>query len=289
MIDRPRAWYAGLGVLCFLLFAAVATLVTRDWSVLADLDAQGKPVNGWASDHDVLVGFLRVVEVVFSRTGMTIATVVLALLLFLRNQRRAAYFTVGVMVATAVTGTLLKNTLGRDRPDWQDPVDLVSSHAFPSGHSWSVSAFAGIVIVLVHMFVRRRGLRLLATVGMVLVVLVVWADRVLLGRHYPSDVVAGGLLGAGMVLVGLAVYPPQPRGHAETAEPLHSWQHGVPRVPSVSTPRTSGHSVRPPRRTRPHPSRARTPSSPGSIASSKGTPLARGTSIILRKLMCFDQ
>ena len=220
MIDRPRAWYAGLGVLCFLLFAAVATLVTRDWSVLADLDAEGKPVNGWASDHDVLVGFLRVVEVVFSRTGMTIATVVLALLLFLRNQRRAAYFTVGVMVATAVTGTLLKNTLGRDRPDWQDPVDLVSSHAFPSGHSWSVSAFAGIVIVLVHMFVRRRGLRLLATVGMVLVVLVVWADRVLLGRHYPSDVVAGGLLGAGMVLVGLAVYPPQPRGHAETAEPL---------------------------------------------------------------------
>jgi YegS/Rv2252/BmrU family lipid kinase len=220
VIDRPRAWYAGLGVLCFLLFAAVAALVTRDWSVLADLDAEGKPANGWASDHDVLVGFLRVVEVVFSRTGMTIATVVLALLLFLRNQRRAAYFTVGVMVATAVTGTLLKNTLGRDRPDWQDPVDLVSSHAFPSGHSWSVSAFAGIVIVLVHMFVRRRGLRLLATVGMVLVVLVVWADRVLLGRHYPSDVVAGGLLGAGMVLVGLAVYPPQPRGHAETAEPL---------------------------------------------------------------------
>ena len=46
------------------------------------------------------------------------------------------------------------------------------------------------------------------------------ADRVLLGRHYPSDVTAGALLGAGMVLLGLAVYNPLPRSHAEGSEPL---------------------------------------------------------------------
>jgi YegS/Rv2252/BmrU family lipid kinase len=220
VIDRPRAWYAGLGVLCFLVFALLATLVTQDWHTLARLDDEGRPANGWAEDHDVLVAMLRVVEVVFSRIGMTIATAVLAIVLFLRNQRRAAYFTVGVMVANGLATTLLKNLLGRDRPDWQDPTDLVTNHAFPSGHATSVTAFAGIVVVLVHMFVRRRAVRLLLTAAVVLVVVVVMIDRVLLGRHFPSDVIAGGFLGLGMVLVGLAVYPPQPRGHAETAEPL---------------------------------------------------------------------
>ena len=33
-------------------------------------------------------------------------------------------------------------------------------------------------------------------------------DRVLLGRHYPSDVVAGSVLGVSMVLLGIAVFDP---------------------------------------------------------------------------------
>ena len=151
---------------------------------------------------------------------MTIFTAVLATALFVKNHRRAAYLTVGVMLATSVATTLLKETFGRTRPVWQDPVALLVNNAFPSGHASSIAAFAGLVMVLVAMLVRRSNVRRGAYVVAGLVVVLVCADRVLLGRHFPSDVVAGVLLGAFFVLLGVAVYSPLPRSHAEAAEPL---------------------------------------------------------------------
>jgi YegS/Rv2252/BmrU family lipid kinase len=99
-------------------------------------------------------------------------------------------------------------------------VGLLDSRSFPSGHASSAVAFAGIVIVLAVMLARRVGLRRLTIGAAMLLAALVCVDRVLLGRHYPTDVVAGGLLGTGVLLLGLAVYSPLPRGHAASAPPL---------------------------------------------------------------------
>src|SRR5690606_29933797 len=110
--------------------------------------------------------------------------------------------------------------VGRDRPDWQDPVGLLENAAYPSGHASSTAAFAGVVGVLLLMLVRRASMRRLGYTLLAVLVLVVGADRVLLGRHYPSDVVGGWLLAAVFVLLVLSVYNPLPRSHAARAEPL---------------------------------------------------------------------
>ena len=47
----------------------------------------------------------------------------LASLMFVQGHRRAAVFTVGVMVATSLATTGIKLLVGRDRPPWQDPID----------------------------------------------------------------------------------------------------------------------------------------------------------------------
>jgi YegS/Rv2252/BmrU family lipid kinase len=220
VIDRPRAWNLGISAACFAAFAVIATLVVQTWHPLVRIDNEGKPARTWAGGHDELVTALRAVEHGFGTTGITVLTVVVTVLLLVRGQRRAAIFTAGVMIANGVATTFFKNTLGRDRPVWQDPTQLVSNHSFPSGHTTSVTAFCGVMIVLATLFVRRRNLRIASVVAMVSVAVIVGLDRILLGRHFPSDVIGGALLGIGFVFLGLALYPPAPRSHAATAVPL---------------------------------------------------------------------
>ena len=50
--------------------------------------------------------------------------------------------------------------------------------------------------------------------------MVVSLDRILLGRHYPTDTIGGTLIGAACAIAWLAIYSPLPRSHAEKIEPL---------------------------------------------------------------------
>ncbi len=207
-------------VVAAALFAVLGYLVTRDRAPLDSFDVGGRRLEDWADDLPLLVDVLRGVEAAFGTVGMTILTVVLVGVLFLRRHRWAALLAAVVMLATSLATTGLKTWLGRDRPDWQDTLGLHTNHSFPSGHATSSAAFASILVMLLVLFVRRANVR---RVGIALVVawwLLVCLDRVLLGRHFPSDVIGGSLVGVGIFLLALAFIDPRPRSIAAKAEPL---------------------------------------------------------------------
>jgi YegS/Rv2252/BmrU family lipid kinase len=207
------------GLLCLLLLGVLAVLVSQDRTPLA-FDNLGRRAEGWAVQHQVLIDVLRVIEALFATIGMTIITAIIALLLLMRGHRRTALFTVVVMLLTSLATTGLKTWLGRDRPSWQDHTGLLTSRSFPSGHSSSSAALAGILIILTVVFVRRGSMRRVAITFATLLWIVVCLDRVFLGRHFPTDVVGGSLLGAGVVLLGLAFFEPRPASPSEAYEPL---------------------------------------------------------------------
>lgn len=97
--------------------------------------------------------------------------------------------------AAWVLVVVLKAVVARPRPAmWPQPAD-VSAHGYPSGHAAASAALAG-ALLLVLRRVAGSGVRAAAlTVGAGVVVLV-GASQVVLGRHYPSDVLAGWLLAA---------------------------------------------------------------------------------------------
>ncbi|RYB95801.1 YegS/Rv2252/BmrU family lipid kinase [Nocardioides oleivorans] len=195
-------------------------MVTRDRAPLDSFDVNGRRLEDWADGYAALVDVLRVIEVAFGTIGMTILTILLALVLVVRRQRWAALLTVVVMAAVSLATTGTKLWLGRDRPSWQDTLGLHENYSFPSGHASAVAAYACILVMLLVLFVRRTSLRRLGVTVVVAWWLLVCFDRLLLGRHYPTDVIGGSLMAIAVFLLVLAFVDPRPRSTAAKAEPL---------------------------------------------------------------------
>lgn len=113
----------------------------------------------------------------------------------------------GLLLLVATLAHLLvrgiKSAIGRLRPDSAldgGPMDP----SFPSGHAAQYTIFLGLLAYLAWTRLEA-GWRRTAAVGLCLgMIMMVGPSRVYLGHHWPSDVLAGYLLGAGAVLVLLA-------------------------------------------------------------------------------------
>ncbi len=223
MIETPgrrraaQLWTVVVG----FLFLLLASLVADGARGILDLDTEvGRwpheftSENDWARSTFVWIGRLT------GTLALTVLTALVAGALVVKKHRRAALWTVLVMVTTSVTTTGFKLLIGRERPDWHHPIETLSSYSFPSGHSSGIAAATGVAIVLALMLLRRRGLRRAVGGAAVALALIVGADRIFLGVHNLSDVLGGYLLGTAVVLCSLFVFDPQPRSSALVHGPV---------------------------------------------------------------------
>lgn len=121
-----------------------------------------------------------------------------AWLLWQQRVRAALVMVIFPSVAGA-TSSILKQLFARARPDVVPHLDHFSNLSFPSGHATNAMAILLLAALLVP--ANRRGVWIvLALLGAATVGL----SRNLLGVHWPSDVVAGWLWGAGFALTGYA-------------------------------------------------------------------------------------
>lgn len=224
-------------VLTGTVVAVLTTLVAVGWAPLLERDETfGTGPFSFAAANPDLAEVLRVIDIAFGTIPMAVATVVVAVLLRWRSHARAAYWTLGVMAAAAASVTVIKNLVGRDRPAWDEPLRVLESYSFPSGHATSIAAAAGVAAVLTIMLVRRRSVRRGLLALYLVLVLVIGLDRIFLGLHNASDVVAGWALGAFWVLLGQLVFDPHPRSTAARAEPLPEVFAGERRLAVVLNP-----------------------------------------------------
>jgi membrane-associated phospholipid phosphatase len=207
---------AAAGV-CAIIVAVLGLMVHARWDVLQDLDTGlGAPAEAWSFRHAATIASLLAIEAAFGTIATSIYTLVLVAGLWLRGHHRAGVWTVAVMVGTSLTTTLLKLLFRRHRPEWTDPVHSLTSFSFPSGHASSIASGMGVVVVLTVFYVNRRPLRLAVFTVAALLVVLVGADRILLGVHNLSDVLAGYAVAGCWLFAMLALYPPELPGHQES-------------------------------------------------------------------------
>lgn len=128
---------------------------------------------------------------------------VVSVLLALRRSALAVALLVALPLELAVFLTVTV-VVDRARPDIAllDPEPVTAS--FPSGHAAAAVALYGTLAWIVHHEARSPIARRLAlTVALVVPVGVGWA-RVHRGMHHLTDVLAGGVLGAATLAVGIA-------------------------------------------------------------------------------------
>jgi undecaprenyl-diphosphatase len=131
---------------------------------------------------------------------------VLVLTLLWRRRVRAALYVLLVRLVELAIETVVKVLIDRPRPTVPVVITHASESSFPSGHAAGSAALVVSVLVLLLPRVGRTTASALVTLG-ALTCLAIAASRVLLGVHYPSDAVAGLILGTLCAVAALPLLP----------------------------------------------------------------------------------
>jgi undecaprenyl-diphosphatase len=140
---------------------------------------------------------------VITWAGSTWVLIPLALVcsvLLVRAGRRGDALAVALSLAGVIAiDSAVKALVARPRPAVEH-LQHVSGWSFPSAHAGQAGAFwTSLLLVALTVTGTRRASWIAIVLTAVIVLAVAWS-RVYLGVHYPSDVIAGVLLGSGWAL-----------------------------------------------------------------------------------------
>ncbi len=189
-----------------VLLLALTCLVALRVDLLLDLDtAVAEPTFAATFDHPRAVSFWEHVAAWGQPAALRVLVVLVAVALLLVRRPAWCAWAVVATAAEALVAPGSKLLLDRPRPTWSDPIQVLASPSYPSGHASAAGLLAVVAVLAAPVLVHHVALRRALVVAVVGGCLLVSAGRLFLGVHYLSDVVGGLLLGAVIALVPFLV------------------------------------------------------------------------------------
>lgn len=156
-----------------------------------------------------LIAFMQAISWIGGGTPRWVLVGLIAAAVRYWGGRRPALAIVAAVLFANIASSLLKAAFDRPRPDLIAHLDHVSSASYPSGHATSAAALYLMLALLAPSRWRRQAWTLA-----VLMIGLTGLSRVMLGVHWPSDIVGGILLGAAFALTAAWWAQPERAGLA---------------------------------------------------------------------------
>jgi undecaprenyl-diphosphatase len=199
---RANTFYTTVGVF-LIIGVAIAIAGTLAFAEVGEWVQKGATqkfdvaILEWMHRHNTPLLTQMAVELTYLGTGTVVLMIVAVAALFLwhTQHKHSARLLLAAVAGNIILNGMLKLVFHRDRPtvfEWQ--TTAVSS-SFPSGHAMSATVCYGTVAYLVIRLQKHHWSRLLTGTAAVILILLICATRLYLGVHYPSDVIAGMLVG----------------------------------------------------------------------------------------------
>lgn len=190
---RVSTLEAGMGAIAVLIVSMLGAGVAIGAGFLRYDAAFVRTVSDHGTDGLTAIAYgvshLGDTQVVFA------LTFVLAVAALFLGRWRVALALPASVLATQAVVQAIKLIVERGRPPQADAVVHAAGYAFPSAHAASSMALYGVLAVAALYYLRGR-VQAWACGTICLLVLAIGATRVYLGAHYPTDVLAGWLVGA---------------------------------------------------------------------------------------------
>jgi membrane-associated phospholipid phosphatase len=187
----------GLITLCGLsaLLAYVSDSV-QEYDGIALVD---RPIVAWLAAHrePLLTTMMRTLSVVGSPVSAAAVAVIVCAAVAWRSRSWLPVATVAIGLAGfALATTVVKLEVARQRPPLPYAVMAVDGYSFPSGHALGVTTATLISAwTIARWLIRSWNGHVAVWTSAIVIIGGVGFSRVYLGVHYPSDVIAGWLLG----------------------------------------------------------------------------------------------
>ncbi len=185
---------------------SLAAVIAHD---LVAANARDLPVNTWfwefGQAHPAVLSAAQSLSWLVDGPRNIVIVPIVAVVLLVFRQWRWALFLVVVSQVGVLLSNLLKFSIARERPPFIENSDLQQHLSFPSGHT-----FAGFTVWCAMALIAWYLLPVRASVVVAPVLAVVGLlqapARLLVGKHWVTDVLGSWLLGAGWLLLVWAAF-----------------------------------------------------------------------------------